>query len=107
MLISLGVLIRTKKLRPQPLSLSPVSMSGNHRQLRFHRHLPIKELVQESDHHIRVLDNLSVGTEKDMATVCDFSVIRLILHHYLFLSPHASHAQLIVGDIKALEIYIN
>lgn len=67
----------------------------------------IKNLVTEGGHFIRVLDNLSVGTKEDLASVCDFTELTPTQH--LALSPQSSSlnsqsspavAQLIVGDIK-------
>jgi len=35
----------------------------------------IARLVAESGHNIRVIDNLSVGTKKDLSNVCSYSEI--------------------------------
>ncbi|MFQ5356746.1 MAG: NAD-dependent epimerase/dehydratase family protein, partial [Mariprofundaceae bacterium] len=52
----------------------------------------IRALIAEGGHSIRVIDNLSVGTREDLASVCDFKEIApssLIAHHSL-LSPDSS-----------------
>jgi len=79
----------------------------------------IRQLVAEGGHTIRVIDNLSVGTRDDLASVCDFTEIDssslsplatdLIAHHSSlspdcpssFLFPLSSQppAQLVIGDI--------
>ena len=43
--------------------------------------------------HIRVLDNLSVGTEMDLAKVCDYTLVK----------RQSNLVQLVVGDIKDFE----
>ena len=53
----------------------------------------IKNLVTEGAHFIRVLDNLSVGTRDDLASVCNFTET----------DPTEDKAQLIIGDIKDYE----
>ncbi len=35
----------------------------------------IRALVAEGGHAIRVIDNLSVGTREDLASVCDFEEV--------------------------------
>ena len=50
----------------------------------------IKNLVEEGRHHIRVLDNLTVGTRDDLSCVCDFTET----------NSTDDKAKLIVGDIK-------
>lgn len=59
----------------------------------------IRNLVAEGGHHIRVLDNLSVGTEKDLASVCTYTVLGP-------QSSISSSVSLIVGDIKDPDICI-
>jgi len=54
----------------------------------------IKKLVGNEKHSIRVIDNLSVGTIDDLATVCTFKE-----NFPDELSPLSSQVQLIVGDI--------
>jgi UDP-glucose 4-epimerase len=51
----------------------------------------IKKLIKDGGHSIRVVDNLSVGTRKDLEAVCPFTEISPDQ-----LTPHPS---LIVGDI--------
>lgn len=75
----------------------------------------IRKLIQEGGHQIRVLDNLSVGTEKDLSTVCTYSVLPSPKSSPLSpdLSPQSSALSpdpsplspvlLIVGDIKDLD----
>ncbi len=60
--------------------------------------------------HIRVLDNLLVGTREDLDLVCDFQEIPLNSSslsfsslqspHSSLASPHSTPVQLMVGDIK-------
>jgi UDP-glucose 4-epimerase len=59
----------------------------------------VKNLVEEGDHLIRIIDNLSVGTQEDLSRVCQFTELEPIE-----LSPQLSvlspdHVELIVGDI--------
>lgn len=56
----------------------------------------VKNLLDESGHNIRILDNLSVGTESDLAMVCDFSKHESI-GSASKLTEHG--VDLIVGDI--------
>jgi len=58
----------------------------------------IKRLIAEGRHTIRVLDNLSVGTRKDLAKVCDFSEKK----PSSLLTPDSSPGivDLAIGDIK-------
>lgn len=56
----------------------------------------IKRLVDEGGHHIRVLDNLSVGTREDLSQVCAFQEI---LADNLS-SERSSYTTLIIGDIR-------
>jgi UDP-glucose 4-epimerase len=61
----------------------------------------IKSLQQQGGHHIRVLDNLSVGTRVDLASVCDFQDIpsdQLTTHSsWLGMAPNS--VELVVGNI--------
>jgi len=65
----------------------------------------IKRLVSEGVQQIRVLDNLTVGTRKDLATVCTFTEENLTQEMQFSSSP-GSQVQLIVGDIRDPEICI-
>ena len=58
----------------------------------------IKSLVAEDGHFIRVLDNLTVGTRKDLETVCTFKETPPA--SLLFPSPAAGNVELVVGDIR-------
>ncbi len=58
----------------------------------------IKKLVEEGGHNIRILDNLSVGTEKDLSKICNYSVINL--HEIPLSFSNSSNIQLVIGDIK-------
>ncbi len=55
----------------------------------------VRRLVAEGGHHIRVIDNLSVGTRDDLAAVCEF--IETPVSPLLPLGGEG--VQLIVGDI--------
>jgi UDP-glucose 4-epimerase len=57
----------------------------------------IKRLISEGGHTIRVLDNLSVGTKKDLGNVCEFSEKNSSLNT----------VELIIGDIKDPETCIS
>ncbi|MBU1172948.1 MAG: NAD-dependent epimerase/dehydratase family protein [Proteobacteria bacterium] len=62
----------------------------------------IKNLIDEGGHIIRVLDNLSTGTAKDLSTVCNFEMIS----DYSKLSNNGSvlqGCQLITNDIRDLD----
>ncbi len=66
----------------------------------------IKRLVSEGGHHIRILDNLSVGNRSDLAQVCEFQEIsaenlssNLSSHTSDLTSSPNSLCELIVGDI--------
>ena len=72
----------------------------------------IKKLVEEGGHFIRVIDNLSVGTREDLASVCNFVEINStsLSPQSSVLSPNKSpqssvlgtnesYVELIVGDI--------
>jgi len=61
----------------------------------------IRHLMKEGGHQIRVIDNLSVGTRDDLATVCTFEEIDTSLSSFPF-SPSSQAeppVQLVVGDI--------
>ena len=61
----------------------------------------IKNLVEEGNHHIRVFDNLSVGTRKDLSFVCNFTELD---SNNSVLSPEPLiPVELLVGDIKDYE----
>lgn len=63
----------------------------------------VQRLVTEGDHCIRILDNLSVGSRKDLARVCNFA--ELDAERLPTAADVAAHAvQLIVGDITDAEI---
>lgn len=62
----------------------------------------IKNLVTEGGHYIRVLDNLSVGTREDLATVCTFT--ETPPDTILPPDPDQTGVQLIVGDIRNFDI---
>ena len=71
----------------------------------------VRKLVKEGGHFIRVLDNLSVGTRKDLSRVCDFEEIdsssKSINLPSLIYEPNNSYppiVQLIVGDILNVDI---
>lgn len=58
----------------------------------------VKRLVEEGRHFIRVIDNLSVGTRDDLATICEFSEVApssLLTRH----SSLSSKVELVPGDI--------
>ena len=58
----------------------------------------IKKLSENSEHSIRVLDNLSVGSRDDLGMVCSFTEISA--HNFqVFQEFPISGVQLIVGDI--------
>jgi len=74
----------------------------------------IKRLISEGGHHIRILDNLSVGNRSDLAQVCDFQEIsaenlssNLSSHTSDLTSSLSPLASLIIGDIKDPETCIN
>lgn len=59
----------------------------------------ISRLVKEGGHTIRVVDNLSVGSRHDLASVCEFTEIE---SHNMTIPPSTRGSvpcQLIVGDI--------
>lgn len=62
----------------------------------------IKDLVSESGHQIRVLDNLSVGTRSDLARVCDFHETSLAVPG----SAVGGKPELVVGDILDADVCI-
>jgi UDP-glucose 4-epimerase len=63
----------------------------------------IRKLLEEDGHNIRILDNLSVGTEKDLASVCTYTIPN---PGSLSFSHDSSQVQLVVGDIKDPDICI-
>jgi len=60
----------------------------------------IKNLIRNSRHRIRILDNLSVGSREDLGQVCDFKEISIEnpLSNSIDLSSET--VQLVVGDIR-------
>jgi len=58
-------------------------------------------LQEQSDVHIRILDNLSVGTKKDLAEVCDFSEVTVDQ-----LDTEAG-VFLVTGDIRDAEVSLD
>ena len=58
----------------------------------------IKNLVREGEHSIRLVDNLSVGTRDNLASVCDFVELDYSTLSSARFAPNHS-PQLIVGDI--------
>jgi UDP-glucose 4-epimerase len=67
----------------------------------------IKNLIRNSHHRIRVLDNLSVGSREDLARLSDFKEISIKnqFSDYTGLSPanmplSSETVQLVVGDIR-------
>lgn len=62
----------------------------------------IKRLLAEGAQHLRILDNLSVGTRQDLDRVCTFVEMSVQDDHSLssFLTPHSSLVELMVGDIR-------
>ncbi len=60
----------------------------------------IKNLVKEDGHYIRVLDNLSVGTRDDLASVCKFK-------ETITPQGNPSTVELLIGDIKNPETCLN
>lgn len=64
----------------------------------------IKRLIQDGVSNIRVLDNLTVGTREDLATVCNFTEVplsSLLTPNSSLSTPHSSpQVELIVGDIR-------
>lgn len=56
----------------------------------------ISRLVSEGEHRVRVLDNLSVGTRQDLATVCDFNEI--VVEQAISEFSHEK-VQFIEGDV--------
>ncbi len=59
----------------------------------------VKNLLQETDHHIRIIDNLSVGTRSDLSKVCEF-----VEAGPKTLNPQNSSVELLVGDILYEEL---
>jgi UDP-glucose 4-epimerase len=63
----------------------------------------IKRLLQEGVSRIRILDNLSVGTRDDLATVCNFTEIEAIslpTQHSSTDTKSSPIVELIIGDIR-------
>jgi len=63
----------------------------------------ISRLLSEGEHRVRVIDNLSVGTRQDLATVCDFDEI--IVGQAISEFIHEK-VQFIEGDILDHELAI-
>jgi UDP-glucose 4-epimerase len=65
----------------------------------------ISRLMSEGGHHIRVLDNLLVGTREDLARVCKFAEVTSLFTSHTSVSdssndsPSNLQCELIVGDI--------
>lgn len=59
-------------------------------------------LRRDSGAHIRILDNLSVGTMKDLSKVCTFSISR-----DFGKEDSDSGVKLLIGDIKSLDVCRN
>ena len=59
----------------------------------------IKRLVAEGGHAIRVIDNLSVGSRDDLASVCKFSELSVDSSQLAGKVWQAGEVQLVVGDI--------
>lgn len=57
----------------------------------------IRNLIDEGDHHVRIVDNLSVGTREDLSRVCTFS--ETDPQEAAFTDPDPETVQLVVGDI--------
>jgi len=66
----------------------------------------IRQLMQEGGHAIRVLDNLSVGTRDDLASVCDFEKVDTSLSSFTFPLSSSNSVELVVGDILDDELAI-
>jgi len=62
----------------------------------------IKNLTSEGSHFIRVLDNLSVGTRKDLEAVCNFT--ETTSDSFLFPSSADGSVELVIGDIRDQKI---
>ena len=56
----------------------------------------IRNLIREPGHTVRVVDNLSVGTREDLASVCEFEEVEV--SSLSSLTPDGS-VELVVGDI--------
>jgi len=61
----------------------------------------IKNLVDEGDHYIRIIDNLSVGTKEDLSQICTYKEV--FAQKDLF-GTAAGDVDLIVGDILDIEL---
>lgn len=62
----------------------------------------IKKLLNEGDHSITVVDNLSVGSRKDLEGVCDYQEVTIDKRIY---SPGL--VQLVVGDITDADLALD
>jgi len=63
----------------------------------------IKRLIQDGISHIRILDNLTVGTREDLSSVCDFTEVPSMSLHSHQSSPSVPNSpviELVVGDIR-------
>jgi UDP-glucose 4-epimerase len=61
----------------------------------------IKKLMQEGGHYIRVLDNLAVGTRKNLSSICAFTELAPdSIKPHTVENSKKSKVQLIVGDIR-------
>lgn len=66
----------------------------------------IKRLIQDGVSHIRILDNLTVGTREDLATVCTFVEIEEMRFPTQQSSPGTQDStvvELVIGDIRDSE----
>lgn len=63
----------------------------------------IRNLFSEKGHFIRVLDNLSVGTEDDLKKVCDYKRLDSIMNIPSDFKENESTCELIVEDIRSPE----
>jgi len=59
----------------------------------------IRRLMAEGDHSIRIIDNLSVGTREDLASVCDLTEILPTTLSTQRTALSTANVQLVVGDI--------
>ncbi len=55
----------------------------------------VKNLLEEGGHHIRIVDNLTVGTREDLSQVCDYQEVTIDT----LASSHNSLVELLRGDI--------
>ncbi len=56
----------------------------------------VKNLVMDNDHYIRIIDNLSVGSKKDLSQVCHFKEVSSDAN---LLHSQKARIDLVVGDI--------